>query len=429
MREQLTPSSSSIPRRWRVPGHYLHSTERFDGAGILDENPGPPGLLLWQRERDVRLWALSSASEREFLFAEGASSRGIASLRELASGSGELVPALQALAGMLAHPLEAGPDMVMLACRRVSIWAEQCGRYATALRFAESAALAQPRVAECAYHVGRLARRGGHTGLAEGWLNRAIVLARQLADWDTYAAAYSGLGNVSLTRGNLPAAERYQHKALRIATKHGLPARAGAALHDIFVVAAEAEQLEKALDFAERAFCTYPGDHPARVALAHDTASYCLLQGQFRYAIPILEAVYPLVEEDQRSTVLANLARATGAVGDRPRFEEYHRRGRDDLQNKRTDDRRSGDLLSLARGCASMGNWEEAQELAEYALALASERLEHKVVFEAEAFHQSLMHERVALAPQRLCEELSSVARLSTRIATALAGRATASAS
>jgi tetratricopeptide (TPR) repeat protein len=274
--------------------------------------------------------------------------------------------------------------------------------------------------------VGRLARRGGHTGLAEGWLNRAIVLARQVGDWDTYAAAYSGLGNVSLTRGNLPAAERYQQKALRIATKHGLPARAGAALHDIFVVAAEAEQVEKALVYAERAFCTYPIDHPALVALAHDTASYYVMQGQFSYAIPVLEAVFPLVEEDQKSTVLTNLARAAGGLGDRAQFDEYRQRGRDALQRKRTEDRRAGDLLSLARGCASMGDWQEAQELAEQALALANERLEHKVAFEADAFQQSLENERAALAPQRLGEELSSVARLSARMAIALSGRAMA---
>ncbi|MBA2670918.1 MAG: hypothetical protein H0U67_11145 [Gemmatimonadetes bacterium] len=397
MQQQLTPASShSIPRRWRVPGHYLHSAERFEGAGILDENPGPLGLLLWQSERDVRLWALSSAVEREFLFADGASVRCLTALSELGAASVELAPPLQALAAMLAHPLEAAADVVMMACRRVSIWAESGGRYATALRFSESAALAQPRAAECAYHVGRLARRGGQTGLAEGWLNRAIVLARQLGDWDTYAAAYSGLGNVSLTRGNLPSADRYQHKALRIATKHGLPARAGAALHDIFVVAGEAEQVDRAMEYAERAFATYPAGHPGRIGLAHDVASVWMDLGDFRSALPILLVLWRHLPRDQQVIGLANVARAAGALGDRACFDVYRNLAVRELENAATPEMHPGALLNLARGAASLGDLTEARSLAASAEASAANRREHKLQFEAEALRQALSMEQIA---------------------------------
>jgi tetratricopeptide (TPR) repeat protein len=397
MQEQLTPSGSrSIPRRWRVPGHYLHNAERFEGAGILDENPGPSGLLLWQCERDVRLWALSSTARREFLFVDGASPRCLAALRELETESAELLPPLQALAGMLAYPGETSPDVVMLACRRVAMWAEHGGRYATALRFSESAALSQPRVADCAYHVGRLARRGGQTGLAEGWLNRAIVLARQLGDWDTYAAAYSGLGNVSLTRGNLPAAERFQQKALRIATKHSLPARAGAALHDMFVVAGEAEQVDRAIEYAQRAFEAYPAGHPGRIGLAHDVASVWMDLGDFRSALPILLVLWRHLPRDQQVIGLANVARAAGALRDRACFEAHRDLAIRELKEASTPEMHPGALLNLARGAASLGDITEARSLAADAEASAVNRREHKLEFEAEALLQALSMEQIA---------------------------------
>jgi tetratricopeptide (TPR) repeat protein len=399
MPEQSTSSGSrSIPRRWRVPGHYLHSAERFEGAGILDENPGPTGLLLWQFERDVRLWALTSPTQREFLFADGASIRSLTALRDLGPAAEELSPPLQALAGMLAHPLEAAADVVMMACRRVSIWAEDGGRYATALRFSESSALAQPRAADCAYHVGRLARRGGQSGLAEGWLNRAIVLARQLGDWETYAAAYSGLGNVSLTRGNLPAADRYHHKALRIATKHSLAGRAGAALHDIFVVAGEAEQVDRAMEYAERALATYPAHHPGRIGLAHDVASVWMDLGDFRNALPVLLVLWRHLPRDQQVIGLANVARAAGALGDRACFNTHHSLAMRELVAAATPEMHPGALLNLARGAASLGDLEEARSLASRAEASAAIRREHKLQFEAEAFLQSLSTEQIACA-------------------------------
>jgi tetratricopeptide (TPR) repeat protein len=427
MQEQLNPTDSQrIPRRWRVPGHYLHSAERFEGAGILDENPGPFGLLLWQFDRDVRLWALTGNVEREFLFADGASIRRLTALSELGPTSAELGPPLQALAGMLAHPLEAAADVVMMASRRVSIWAEHGGRYETALRFSESSALAQPRAAECAYHVGRLARRGGQSGLAEGWLNRAVVLARQLGDWDTYAAAYSGLGNVSLTRGNLPAAERYQQKALRIAMQHGLPARAGAALHDIFVVAGEAEQLERAMEYAERAFAAYPVDHRGRIGLAHDVASVWMDQGDFRSALPVLMVLWRHLARDQQVIGLANVARAAGALGDRACFSEHRSLAMRELEGASTPDMHPGALLNLARGTASLGEVAEARALAESARAAAANRREHKVQFEAEALLQALSMEQIAT--EKLADPKPTSTRFALEVANSIAARELATA-
>lgn len=417
--------SRTAPRRWRVPAHFLYGAERFDGASILEESPGPLGLLLWQSERDVRLWAMSAPAQREELFSRGAAHRTTAALRTAGGRPPELRAPMAALASMLEHPMDIAADAVMLACERIAEWAEGRGATSTALTFAQAAALTQPGSAPCAYRVGRLARRGGQPGRAEGWLNRAIVLARQARDWDTYAAAYSGLGNVNLSRGNLPAAERCQCKALRIATRHEIPARAGAALHDLFVVAAEAEQADRALQLAEIAFRTYPAAHQGRVALAHDVALLWMEQGHFACAMPVLRAAWSRLEPDQQVVGLANVARAAGALGDRGSYEEYGRLARAEMAGRGSRELRSVSLLNLARGAASLGDLQGAAELAAQASASAAEQKQNKLCFEAEALLQALGGEMSAAEQTRSpAPESESFA---SEIESALAGRELAS--
>ena len=401
MSDRPTPSRSrSLSRRWRVPAHYLQAGERFDGEAILEETRGRVGLLLWQCERDVRLWAGSGRDERQQLFSAGAAARCRETLESLGDELSSIAAPIRALAGMLEHPGEISPDVVMLACRRISQWAEKRGAGATALTFAQAGALAQPASAPSAYRVGRLARRAGQSGRAEGWLNRSIVLARQARDWDTYAASYSGLGNVNLSRGNLPAAERCQMKALRIAVQHEIPIRAGAALHDLFVIAAEAEQADRAMSYARDAFARYPETSKRRAALAHDVALFWMEQGNFRSAVPVLRAAWSRLERDQQVIGLANVARAAGATDDGEGYELYRRLARRELERPGAGEPHPGVLLNLARGAASLGRWDESRELLREATAAAAAQKQHKISFEAEALLHAIDGDQ-AIAAER----------------------------
>lgn len=399
MPDKPTPSRPrSLIRRWRVPAHYLQGAERFEGAGVLEDFPGSLGLLLWQCERDVRLWAVSTTVEREHLFSSTAAARCVAAVEAVGSGAREVAPAIRALAGMLEHPLDVNGEVVTLACQRISQWAEARGASSTALTFAQAAALAQPAAPACAYRVGRLARRVGDFGRAEGWLNRAIVLARQSKDWDTYAVAYSGLGNVNFARGNLPAAERCHRKALRIAGHYGMPSRSAEVLHDLFILHCETGS-EEASSAAREALVLYPSDHPGRIALVQDVAQSWVLNGQFSAALPVLTALIDRVLPHQRGVVAANAARAAGALGDRARFEICWHLAMDAIENGGPSDVQAAALLDLARGAASLGNPELASAAGERSLLIARRQKAHKLVFEAEAVLEGLASEAAALHP------------------------------
>jgi tetratricopeptide (TPR) repeat protein len=393
-----TPSRTrSLTRRWRVPAHYLHSAERFDGGILLEESPGPLGLLLWQCERDVRLWATTMGPQRDGLFVAGAGVRCRAALRSLGAAVRPLEGPIGVIAGMLEHPLDVSAEALMLACRRISQWAEARGATTTALTFAQASALAHPGSASSAYQVGRLARRTGQVARAEGWLNRAIVLARQARDWDTYAAAYSGLGNVNLTRGNLPAAERCQMKALRIATQFELGVAAAGFLHDLFVIAAEANQPQRAESFAAKAFQSYPEDHPKRPVLAHDVALFWIEQGNFRCSMPVLRAVLPRLPKDQQVVCMANAARGAGALKNEVEYLDFSRSALAGIRSaESTMPTTPGAVLNIARGAASLGRWDEARELAAETLHLATELQQNKLTFEAEALLQALASDEAA---------------------------------
>ncbi len=423
MLDRPTPSRTrSLSRRWRVPAHYLHSAERFEGGSVLEECPGPLGLLLWQCERDVRLWATTSMSQREGIFVSGAGARCRMAMRSMGAVARPLEAPMGVLMGMLEHPMDVSPEAVMLACRRVSQWAEARGAMATALTFAQASALAQPGSAPSAYQVGRLARRAGQAARAEGWLNRAIVLARQARDWGTYAAAYSGLGNVNLSRGNLPAAERCQMKALRIATQHELTARAGAALHDLFVITAEAEQPDRAVAFAEAAFRAYSDGDPRRAALAHDVALLWMELGNFQCALPVLTAAWDQLAPDQRVIGLANAARACGAVGDAECFDEFSVLAHEEMSRSGAGAPHPGSLLNLARGAASLGRWDAAERLGQETLIAADVQQQNKIRFEAESFMQALGNDRT-IATERHLTSTPQAEHFSSEVATSLGRR------
>mgnify|MGYP006147039381 CR=1 FL=1 len=208
-------------RRWRVPPALTHGDDAFEGLSVLEEVPGEKGLVLWQSLRDALLWGMTRPEARSDLFADGAEPARVAAI--LASGlPAEAEEPLRTIAHMLSAPDTAREETVSLACRQVSLWADERGSMATSLAFAQAAAVVTPGDPATSFAVGKLARRRAENARAETWFRRTIGLGRQAKDWASYSEAFLGLGNLYIQRGNYPAARRFHIRGLRAARRHGL---------------------------------------------------------------------------------------------------------------------------------------------------------------------------------------------------------------
>ncbi|HEX8359979.1 MAG TPA: hypothetical protein VF613_07730 [Longimicrobium sp.] len=122
---------------------------------MLAETDAPLSLLLWQRARDVRLWALAGEGSRAGLFTGG---EPVESALEVGEGLADsLVGPLRALGALARYPeFITGADLCV-ACLAISEWAEREHMTETALHYAEAAALADPSSARAAAWPVRLA--------------------------------------------------------------------------------------------------------------------------------------------------------------------------------------------------------------------------------------------------------------------------------
>lgn len=363
--------------------------------------PGPLGLVLWQSVRDATLWALTPAEERQGLFTPDAEPRRLADVLTMGADAASIDDPLQALAGMLSHPADIAPEAVMLACDRVSVWAEGRGSVAAAIAFAQASALALPASSRAALRVGRLARRAGEHTRAEGWLQRAVVLARQEGDHVSHAWAYTALGRLHMLRGNSPAAERHHQRALRIAERHSLRARVAAALHDLFTLCAQSGRFPEAVTYARRAVAAYGPKHTRLATLAHDVALMWLESGEFTRALPVLEAAIPRMAPNQHVLGLANTARAAGSLGQRETFTRCQVAVAAIVAAGGELENHPGALLNVGRGASGLGDLELAATLATRAQRLATELGQHRVVFGAESLLASIEARRRAAGAPR----------------------------
>jgi tetratricopeptide (TPR) repeat protein len=371
-------------RRQRVPPALTHGGDRFDALAILDEVRDDLGLVLWRSARNVSLWAETPPEARAGLFSGGA-----AHLRKDDLARLELEPELLApmsvIASLLARPGEVDLLRLVNACRRVSLWAEQRGALATALEFAQAAALVAPDSAALAFSVGRLARRHGEYDRAESWYTRAIVQGRESKDWKSYATAFSGMGNVYIRKGNLPAARKAQMRCLRAAHRHGLTDVEAGAYHDLFAIEVEAGAGLEADRLAEQAFRLYGPKHPFVVRLAYDVAYHWALQGYFSGAYHVARALLPHFRTVAERPVLFGLiARSAGGYGLRHEFEEAAYAAARLIAGGAAPDMAARTLLGLAHGAASLDDWDNAENWAEEALRHATARQEGRVVIETE---------------------------------------------
>lgn len=383
------------PRRWRTPPPLTRgSAETLEGMEILREVPGETGVLLWQAYRNVMFWATAEPQERGRLFAADAGQRRLEDLLS-ADVPSAILDALVAVGRLLGAPEGSNGATVADACRTIADWAEKEGHDATSLAFTQTAALAAPRSATLALAVGQMSRRRGELARAETWFRHTIMIARQIGEWEAYGRAYVALGNMARDRGNFPLAQRMHIKALRSGKRKGLMPIVGQASHDLFVLATEGGRVEQAEHFARQAFRAYGPDHPHLPALAHDIAYSWLNQGYFARALQVFEALFPLFSDVEHQLVArANIIRSAGGAGDRERFRKTWNEAMKLTREPGAARVVAESLLEMARGAASMGEWDRAEQVAERAIVVASERNDAASLMRGEGILESIRNGR-----------------------------------
>lgn len=398
------PRKPRSDRRQRVPPALTRGSERVDGISILDEINGDLGLLLWRSARNVTLWAETPAEQRATLFPGDAAASRIADLAR-ADVHPELRGPLSVLTELLACPGEVDLLRLVNACRRIAVWAEQRGELATALEFAQAAALAAPESASLAYAVGRLARRRAEYDRAESWYTRAVVQGRQSSDWRSYALAFSGMGNLHMQRGNYPAARRSHLRCLKVAERRGLLELVGDAYHDLFAIETEVRTGFEADALAAMAFRAYGLTSPKIYRLAYDVAYHWTLQGFFTGALQVAQALVPHIAEPAMSALLQGvIARAAGGAGRKEDFDVAVWEANRLLNSGASSEMTARTLLGLAHGAMSLGEWDLAGRWASQSQRAASVAKEGRVALEAEAVHDAA-HRHLQLNRQAAVQE------------------------
>ena len=392
------PSSRkrSRVRRHRVPYPLTDTAELFEGGEILRDFAGDFAVVLWKSYKNVMLWAGAHPDERESLFARGAGERRREEIQATAPEKAVIEPLLE-VASLLEAPAVAGSVNVGIACRALSAWASERDAAASALLFMQAAALASPLDADAACSVGRMARDRAEYARAETWFRQAIVASREVCDWGTYTRSYLGLAKVFWQRGALPTARRCILRAYRTATRHHLGELRGYALWDLGGIAVQAGRWDEASSLVRSALRIYGARHAVSLRLVNDIAFAWITQGWFAPASRMLAALAPSAAT-RRDALLLNgtLARAAGGA----RQEALLDRAVASVRELSTDPSIAALVpdvwLDVAHGAASSLRWTLAEEAAGIALALAVERGEARVRFEAEATLASLQSERAA---------------------------------
>jgi len=388
------PRSADFTSPLTIPGGEVAGTE------IVRELAPEVALPAWQVLRSVLMWAAEEPAERSDLFEPCAMADWE---RELLEGEWEpeLRLPLAVLVGELSRPFQASPETVAYTCLCVSDWAIAGGAVATALAFAEAAALSWPQNPRYAWMAGRLLRTHGRVRESELWLRRAARTASSADDVDAQTLALNSLGNLYYEIGNYPQAARTHQQALRAARRRGLREREGEILHDLFVATWYMGDQAKAEDYARAAFDIYQDGHPRLAGLAHDVAFTWLSQGHYARALTILKELLPYFDgAHDRIRVLASAAWAAGGCGNAILFAALA----DEIWSMvNQSGSRSGvgaALVELARGATNLQDWDLAERALTTAREIAQLRSESDVLIQTEEALEAVGAHRAA-APGR----------------------------
>lgn len=392
-------SQSELPN---APLELLHPLllpgADIPGAEIVREIGGGDGATLLELLRAVLAWsahpdnapALESASLARTEY------------ELLSRGPDPFASPAGLLAGYMASAAEATQRDVSWACVCLSDWAAERGAKATALQFAQAAALAWPHHPRYAWLFARMLRGHGRMREAETWFTRAYRVAAWVDDRVSQAKSLASLGVISYITGNYVRADRRLQRALKVAVRYGLKLVEGEVLHDLFVLEMERRQLPLAEEYATRALECYLPRHERIPALAHDTACLWMAQGYFARAYPLLRAVIEHVRDPaERFQTYSAMARAAGGCNHAEEFERAWTRAFEIADVIGSHRVRAAALLDLGRGAASLCRWDKARAAFSEALSVAWERGEGDVQLKAEAGLDSVNRHSAADAAAR----------------------------
>ncbi len=335
----------------------------MEGSGVLDEVSGSLGVVLWQRLRDVHLWATATPNSRADLFHPPAQPLDTSDVPEA------LVGPIALLSSLASQPQTA--DSVSKACLAISGWAAEHGYLTTEHSFAEVAALADLTNSECAYVAGRAARRRGLYEHGREWFRRAIGLARRKGDDAAYSLAYLAWALLEAQAGNDAVARRKLVRAWRSA-KHGRVHRLMGMTRQAMIPYAVAEGDQDAAFRHTVAAARFLGDDEDDLPrVASDAGALFSLYGHFTVALSLYDAAFPrLLRPADRVAGLANIGRAAAALGQRARFEECWNGFQEALATQ-GGEHLLPSMLEIAEGARTLGQLTRATGIARQVARLA----------------------------------------------------------
>lgn len=382
----------------------------FECVSILDEVGGELGQLAFQRARDALLWATAPSYLRVSLFRRPEPAH-----LPIPDCAPAVAAAFRILNRMVAQPEGLAASRIADACTEISEWAAANAYPETAIWYAEIAAAIEPRNPERAWLVGRALRQNARYERSRQWLERTVGLARRSGNRSVQGAAYLSLGNLEFHVGNYRHARRWWITAWRLAHKYHL-GHAGPARHNLMRLCMIQGKFPEAEEHAAAAFELYERSDPSFAGFAHDAAQLWSWQAFFEVAVPIFEAVIPLLPPKEQFIAAANLARAAAGGRDRQRFlaawEEAEKR-----ISPRNEYVAEG-LASVAEGAQFLGLTSRALDLARRAEGLASERRMPETVELAQAIQSRVRNSVPGPTPLRPPDHVRALA---TRILRTLA--------
>ena len=366
-------------KRWTQAPPPASSIQEIEGACILDEVQAPLGLALWQRFRDIQLWATghlwfpSATRARRDLFAEQVDGLPLPRFTIEPGADKALSNALRTFAGVVLEPWAARDAEVAAACVKVAEWAMQHGHLATGGSFFALAATVCPSDTNLAFRAGKAERVRGRLDRSADWFRRAVSLARSSNDHPGYIDAYLGLGVTEERRGRRKRAAFCYVKAYRRARQAGLPKLGGWARHNLIALSAPPHgTLEEALAHAQAAFRLYGRSNPRIPALAADFGALCNEHSFFSTAMPVLLAALPHLESAERVAALANLARSAAATRHTENF--FLAWDAVTAPNKGAEQFLAAALAEVAEAARNMNLTQQAFEIAAEALRISERR-------------------------------------------------------
>lgn len=389
---------------------------RPEGAAVVEECPTALGFLLAAAIRD-----LSLRMESDQAVPGGAEVR-LAAIRTHIPGH-DLADQLLRLARLVADGNPFDSQSAAVACREVKDWASARAIRPVQREFAHLLARLVPDDLSAALEAGRLIRDSGDHAGGEIWFREVIVRARRLGDWSSYVWGYMGLGVLYHTAGNHPAASVVFHRARRTAHRHGLLSEAGSAHHHLFTLAAEGGRTGDVYLHLEAAFQCYGRQSPRLPSLVHDAARFWIDTGNFKLALPVLEAVCPILEPHVNEYTLcrANLAWAAAGVGDLVKYEAYEEAAVAAVRKRPREEIAAEAYLHLGYALELLGHSDSAEGMAGRAreLSVAAGALYVRVKVD-ELLERLCGTERQQLEPRPT--ETSQLSRRAQRLARELAG-------